>query len=69
MAQDRLSVSITDNGRGLNPEPGRKSFGLAGIRERARTLGGEARIYTVEEGGTVVAIAVPVECRVEDARA
>jgi PAS domain S-box-containing protein len=69
MAQDRLSVSITDNGRGLNPDPGRKSFGLPGIRERARTLGGEARIYTAEEGGTVVAIEVPVERHVEERRA
>jgi len=30
------------------------------IRERARTLGGEARIYSPDGGGTVVDIDVPV---------
>ncbi|HEX2830456.1 MAG TPA: PAS domain-containing sensor histidine kinase [Burkholderiales bacterium] len=56
----RLGVTVRDNGRGLDPDPDRKSFGLLGIRERARTLGGEARIYSPPEGGTVVEIAVPL---------
>ncbi len=56
----RLRVSVRDNGRGLQPDPTRKSFGLLGIRERASTLGGEARIHTAGEGGTVVEIEVPL---------
>ena len=56
-----LQVSVKDNGSGLNPDPNRKSFGLLGIRERARTLGGNARIYSPPEGGTVVEIEVPLE--------
>jgi signal transduction histidine kinase len=54
-------VSVRDNGRGLKPDPNRKSFGLLGIRERARTLGGTANIYSPPEGGTVVEIDVPLE--------
>jgi signal transduction histidine kinase len=57
---ERLRISVRDDGRGLRPDPNRKSFGLVGIRERARTLGGSARIHSPESGGTVVEIEVPV---------
>ncbi|MGZ5127528.1 MAG: PAS domain S-box protein, partial [Burkholderiales bacterium] len=43
-ANGRLSLVVRDNGRGLRPDPNRKSFGVLGIRERARTLGGSANI-------------------------
>jgi PAS domain S-box-containing protein len=56
-----LHVSVRDNGTGLNPDPNHKSYGLLGIRERARTLGGKANIYSPPEGGTVVEIDVPLE--------
>ena len=59
----RLHVQITDNGRGFKPDPGRKSFGVLGIRERARTLGGAARIFSPETGGTVVQIEIPLRTR------
>ena len=58
---DTLRVRVQDNGRGLQPDPNRKSFGLLGIRERAGTLGGSARIYSPQEGGTLVEIEVPLE--------
>ncbi len=57
---ERLLVRIEDDGRGFNPDPERKSFGVLGIRERARTLGGAARIFSPEEGGTVVEIEIPL---------
>ena len=60
---DKLLVRIKDNGRGFNPDPERKTFGVLGIRERARTLGGGARIFSPEEGGTVVEIEIPLETR------
>ena len=60
-AGETLHVRVRDNGQGLKPDPSRKSFGLLGIRERARTLGGDARIYSPPGGGTVVEIDVPLE--------
>ena len=58
---DALIVRVSDNGVGLPPPmPGRKSYGVLGIRERAQTLGGSARIYSPEEGGTVVEISIPL---------
>jgi hypothetical protein len=59
----RLHVRVSDDGEGYNPDAGRKSYGVLGIRERARTLGGEARIYSPPEGGTVVEIDVPLQTR------
>lgn len=58
---DRLLISVRDNGRGIRPEDleARDSYGLLGIRERAHTLGGSARIYARDGGGTVVDIDVP----------
>lgn len=56
-----LRVIVRDDGRGLNPDPDRRSFGVLGIRERARTLGGAARIYAPPDGGTVVEIDMPLE--------
>jgi signal transduction histidine kinase len=37
-----------------------RSYGLLGIRERAQTLGGSARIFRAPEGGTTVEIEVPL---------
>jgi PAS domain S-box-containing protein len=57
-----LLVEVRDNGKGLpTPQPGAKSYGIIGIRERAQTLGGSARIYSPATGGTVVEITIPVE--------
>jgi PAS domain S-box-containing protein len=60
-AADALIVRVSDNGVGLPPPTqGRKSYGLLGIRERAQTLGGSARIYGPPEGGTMVEISIPL---------
>ena len=59
--QNLMLVRVQDDGQGLNPEPICKSFGVLGIRERTRTLGGEARIYSPKEGGTIVEIEIPLQ--------
>ena len=60
--QDALMVQVVDNGIGLPPGPSaRKSYGLMGIQERARTVGGAAHIYSPAVGGTVVEITIPLE--------
>lgn len=59
---DRLVLTVRDNGRGYDAEVAgrRKSYGVLGIRERAYTLGGAARIERMETGGTLVEIVIPV---------
>ena len=60
---NRLIVSAWDNGIGISAErlQSGKSLGILGIKERARTLGGGADVYSPAEGGTVVEIKVPVQ--------
>jgi PAS domain S-box-containing protein len=59
---ETLVVRVRDNGRGFDPELAaqRKSYGVLGIRERAYTLGGSARIVRVDTGGTLVEIEIPM---------
>jgi signal transduction histidine kinase len=61
VADGMLYVRVEDNGVGIPDAPAAQgSHGVLGIRERARTLGGEARIYRPPDGGTVVDIAIPL---------
>jgi PAS domain S-box-containing protein len=56
-----LQVQVKDNGVGISDAPSAgQSHGLMGIRERAQTLGGNARIHSPAEGGTVVEISIPL---------
>lgn len=57
-----LVLRVLDNGRGFDAEAptGRKSYGVLGIQERARTLGGRARFARGESGGTLVEIVIPL---------
>ena len=55
-------MSITDNGRGFNPEEIRedKCFGLTGIRERIMMLGGEYLLDSQPGQGTRLLLGLPV---------
>ncbi len=59
-----VSLSITDDGRGFSPEqaPGQESghFGLMGMRERVRRLGGTLVVDAAPGKGTKVSIVVPL---------
>jgi len=61
-AKDDLVLEVRDNGKGFDTEAGtsRKSYGVLGIQERARTLGGNASITRAGTGGILVKIAIPV---------
>ncbi|RZT04357.1 Signal transduction histidine kinase [Duganella sp. CF402] len=60
-----LSMTISDNGVGLPHASRHKagSFGLVGIEERISLLGGRCAITSSPNGGTTVAIAVPLSKR------
>jgi ligand-binding sensor domain-containing protein/signal transduction histidine kinase len=55
-----VTIAIADNGRGFDPQvvgaSGHGGFGLAGIAERVRILGGVCRIHSVSGEGTTVTI-------------
>jgi PAS domain S-box-containing protein len=58
---DRVQLSVRDWGIGFNPaEVEEHCFGLKGIRERARLLGGKATIDTVIDQGTCITVDLPL---------
>ncbi|HEU4683390.1 MAG TPA: histidine kinase [Nitrospira sp.] len=63
---DKLTVTITDDGVGFdmekilrNPEKW-DHFGIRGIQERAKLVGGEARIHSKKGRGTTIVVEVPL---------
>ena len=58
---DRVRIAIRDWGVGFNPKTvGRHRFGLKGIRERARLLGGTCRIRSRAGAGTTIRVELPL---------
>ena len=56
----RAHISVTDDGRGL--KPGRPdSFGITGMRERARRIGAHLHVGPGPAGGTVVEVGLGTE--------
>jgi len=63
--QERITLSIRDNGIGFNtanrPSKGAKNgFGLTGMEERAHSLGGSFRVRSAPGLGTVMIAEIPI---------
>jgi len=61
----RVSLRITDNGKGIDDDQilDPRAFGLMGMRERARYWGGEVKISRAPDKGTVVSVSIPLARR------
>ncbi len=66
IAEDRLTLDYTDNGRGFDPErtaremADRNSWGLFSVRERVGFLGGAVKISSAPGSGTHISFQVPL---------
>lgn len=61
---DHLAVSVTDDGKGFDPEanlPGNTGLGLGNIRRRIRLTGGTSQIESELHQGTSVTLKIPYE--------
>jgi signal transduction histidine kinase len=58
---ESISMTVSDNGIGLSKTGGQKpgSFGLVGIEERVRILGGKCIITSSANAGTTVHVSIP----------
>jgi signal transduction histidine kinase len=62
--EDEVLLEITDWGDGFDVSAvGPERFGLRGIRERTRTLRGEASIVSAPGQGTRIAMQLPLTSR------
>jgi signal transduction histidine kinase/ligand-binding sensor domain-containing protein len=64
-SQERMILTIQDNGRGFTPgsrsaQTGQNGFGVTGMAERASLLGGEFKLRSVPGSGTVVTVEFPL---------
>jgi two-component system sensor histidine kinase UhpB len=55
----RIELAIEDDGRGIDPQKP-SGFGLRGMQERVRALGGECTLETAAGGGTRVRVVIPL---------
>lgn len=64
-AENVLTLEVKDNGKGISTEElvKPKAFGLRGLQERARTVGGWLDISTHHEQGTSIILSVPLAPR------
>jgi two-component system, NarL family, sensor kinase len=57
----RVRLIVSDSGRGFRPRTARRrGFGLLGIEERARAVGGRATIRSTPGQGTTITVTVPL---------
>ncbi len=57
-----LVMTISDNGKGFDPEESKhiKSFGLIGMRERANAINGNIKILSEHGKGTTIELTIPL---------
>nr|WP_249222931.1 ATP-binding protein [Noviherbaspirillum sp. L7-7A] len=60
--EDRVALTVRDNGIGLSPESRDRpnAYGLRGLQERAAFLGGTVSFSQGRNGGTVVSVQLPL---------
>jgi two-component system sensor histidine kinase UhpB len=58
-AAARLELAVQDDGRGIDPQAP-AGFGLRGMQERVRALGGECAVEPAAGGGTRVRVVIPL---------
>ncbi|MGH9371908.1 MAG: GAF domain-containing protein [Vicinamibacterales bacterium] len=60
-AGGRLRLAIADNGRGFNTRARTTGFGLVGMRERARSIGGRLHVAARPRRGTRLVLTIPLK--------
>jgi hypothetical protein len=58
--QDRLVLTISDDGRGFDVEAARGGLGLISMGERVEQVGGTLQIHSRRGGGTHLEVITPL---------
>jgi len=57
--RDQVRLTLRDNGRGFDPAGKHDGFGLLGIKERVKEMGGQLNIQSGSHEGTTISIVLP----------
>jgi signal transduction histidine kinase len=60
---EQVTVTVRDDGSGFKTAASTDGFGLTGMRERAKLLGGELSVRSAPGEGTTISVAVPATHR------
>lgn len=70
LQEDEVELRIEDRGRGITKqrlnELTKHSIGLSSMRERAESLGGQFRLYSVHREGTIIEVMLPLRERLTE---
>ena len=55
-----IRLNLSDNGQGFDPAGRHDGFGLQGIKERVKAMGGQLSIQSAKRQGTAVSIILPL---------
>jgi signal transduction histidine kinase len=58
--EDRVEITVEDDGEGFDPALLRAGFGLTGMRERALLAGGRLNVLSKDGGPTCVTAVLPL---------
>ncbi|MCW3051075.1 MAG: sensor signal transduction histidine kinase [Chthonomonadales bacterium] len=58
---ESLTLEIQDNGQGFEPQPPWRGFGLIGIQERAKSIGGQTTLISAPGKGTRISVTAPLD--------
>lgn len=66
-APDSVTLSVTDNGQGFSPEAvDDNRFGVLGMSERAKLLGGKFRLNSAPGQGTTILVQIPIRTMTDE---
>jgi len=57
---DKILLTLQDNGQGFDPDTARKGMGLSSIRERAELSGGSSELKSAIGKGTIIRVSWPI---------
>jgi signal transduction histidine kinase len=65
--EQRITVTVRDDGAGFDADASTAGFGLTGMRERVKLLGGDLSLRSAPEDGTTVTVSLPATRREQPA--
>jgi len=64
IGQNKLFISVQDNGIGMQEASEHNGFGMLGMRERVRVLGGQFEVSSIPDEGVTIDVIMPMHSQI-----